>query len=427
MRWSASRSRRGRGADGGRTVRGVDEPRDDRTALLLALGRGLHQAGLSTDALEDVLHDVAVASGVALQVNVLPTSMILAVGTGFTQRVVVLRLDPGKLHLRKLAQLETVVDAVRRGLAPGEALAAVTQIDTAARPDHPLVTVGAYAVLATGTALLIGGQPGDVAASAVAGTAIGIIGALAQRSQRVDRVFEISAAFVATVIIALWERAVAPVALYVVLVAAIVQLLPGYSLTTALGELANRNVVSGTARLGGVFVTLLSLGCGFALGSAVGGPTLMSSPTIGAASTTWFSSLGAGALMALGIALILHARARDVGWIVVAALATIAISRLFALFGITVAAPFLTAFALGLATIFAARYLRIPRSVVLVPALLVLVPGSISYESLLSIFQQADTTDAVSLASRALLTAILIVAGFLTSQLAAAAARTGDT
>ncbi|HEY4438978.1 MAG TPA: threonine/serine exporter family protein [Candidatus Elarobacter sp.] len=405
----------------------MDEPRDDRTALLLALGRGLHQAGLSTDALEDVLHDVAVASGVALQVNVLPTSMILAVGTGFTQRVVVLRLDPGKLHLRKLAQLETVVDAVRRGLAPGEALAAVTQIDTAARPDHPLVTVGAYAVLATGTALLIGGQPGDVAASAVAGTAIGIIGALAQRSQRVDRVFEISAAFVATVIIALWERAVAPVALYVVLVAAIVQLLPGYSLTTALGELANRNVVSGTARLGGVFVTLLSLGCGFALGSAVGGPTLMSSPTIGAASTTWFSSLGAGALMALGIALILHARARDVGWIVVAALATIAISRLFALFGITVAAPFLTAFALGLATIFAARYLRIPRSVVLVPALLVLVPGSISYESLLSIFQQADTTDAVSLASRALLTAILIVAGFLTSQLAAAAARTGDT
>jgi len=50
--------------------------------------------------------------------------------------------------------------------------------------------------------------------------------------------------------------------------------------------------------------------------------------------------------------------------------------------------------------------------------LLVLVPGSISYESLLAVFQP-DSTDAVSLAVRALLSAILIVAGFLASQLVA--------
>jgi len=48
----------------------------------------------------------------------------------------------------------------------------------------------------------------------------------------------------------------------------------------------------------------------------------------------------------------------------------------------------------------------------------VIVPGSISYESLLAVFQP-DTTDAVSLAARALLSAILIVAGFLASQLVA--------
>ncbi len=53
---------------------------------------------------------------------------------------------------------------------------------------------------------------------------------------------------------------------------------------------------------------------------------------------------------------------------------------------------------------------------VLIPAPLVLVPGSLSYESLLYVFQ-SDTTDAVSLAVRALLAAILIVAGFLTPQL----------
>ena len=249
----------------------MEAERDDRTELLLALGRGLHQAGLATDALEEILHDVAIASGVALQVNVLPTSLTLAVGAGFAQRLVILRLEPGRLHLRKLALLEGVVLALRRGGDPGVALVEVAQIDTAARLDPPLLTVFAYAVLATGTALLLGGERRDVEASALAGIAIGAIGALALRRPRVDRVFEFAAAFVATVIITLWERFVGSVALYVVLIAAIVQLLPGYSLTTALSELANRNWVSGTARLGGVFVTLLSLGCGFALGSGFGG------------------------------------------------------------------------------------------------------------------------------------------------------------
>ena len=401
----------------------MDEPRDDRTALLLALGRGLHQAGLPTDTLEEVLHDVAVACGVALQVNVLPTSLTLAVGSGFAQRLVILRLEPGNVHLQKLALLETVVDGIRRGIrTPGDALADVSRIDTALQPDPPLVTVLAYVLLATGTALLLGGFVRDIAASAVAGIAIGTIGAVSQRSRRANRVFEISAAFVATVIIALWERFLGSLSLYVVLIAGIVPLLPGYSLTTALSELANRNWVSGTARLGGVFVTLLSLACGFALGSGVAGNTIITSATIGASTATPASTLGAGVLMALGIVLLLHAQLRDVGWIVASALATIALSRVFPLLGITQAAPFATAFAVGLVTNFAARYLRIPRSVVLVPALLVLVPGSVSYESLLSVFQ-SDTTDAVSLAVRALLAAILIVAGFLTSQLLAPPAR----
>jgi uncharacterized membrane protein YjjB (DUF3815 family) len=251
-----------------------------------------------------------------------------------------------------------------------------------------------------------------------AGIAIGIIAALAQRFARVDRIFEVSAAFIATVIVGLWEHYVSLISLYVVLIAGVVQLLPGYSLTTALNELANRNLVSGTARLGGVFVTLLSLTCGFALGAGLGGNAILNGPTVSPGHTSLLSTALAPILMALGIALILHARYRDVGWIVASCVATIALARFFAALGITQATPFATAFAIGVGTNVTSRYLKIPQAVVLVPALLVLVPGSLSYESLLYVFQ-ADATDALSLAVRALLAAILIVAGFLTSQLLA--------
>lgn len=401
----------------------MEATHDDRTELLLALGLGLHQAGLATDSLEQTLRDVALAVGVALEVNALPTSLTLAIGPAFEQRLIILRLEPGKLHLRKLALLEGVVVALRRGREPRLALADVTRIDSAVAPDWPPLTVAAYLLLSCGAALLLGGNVREVTVAGLVGIAIGAIAAVAQRSRRVDRIFEISAAFIATVIVGLWERVIGPTELYVAIVAGVVQLLPGYSLTTAINELANRNLVSGTARLGGVLVTLLSLGCGFALGAGLSGNAILHAPKTSAGGfTTPLSTTIASVLMALGIALILHARYRDVGWIVASCVITVALARFFPLLGITQASPFATAFVMGLATNLAARYLRIPQTVVLVPALLVLVPGSISYESLLAVFQ-ADTTDAVSLAVRALLTAILIVAGFLTSQLIAPRSR----
>lgn len=399
----------------------MDVPRDDRTELLLALSVALHHAGLPTDALEQTVREIALRLGVRAEINALPTTLTLAVGSGFAQRLSVLRLDPGSLDLRKLALLDRVVGQIRAGIDPSLALADVTRIDTVAAPDPPLLTIGAYALLSCGTALLLGGGRGEIIVSSIVGVAIGAIAALALRSRRVDRVFEISAAFVATIIVALWERfAATPISLYVAVIAGVVQLLPGYSLTTALNELANRNLVAGTARLGGVLVTLLSLTSGFVLGAGVGGSAIVNAPTVSPGDVTTWSIPLASALMGLAIAAILHARFRDLGWIVASCVATVALARFFPTLGITQASPFATAFAIGLATNLAARYLRIPQSVMQVPGLLVLVPGSLSYQSLLYVFQ-ADPTDAVSLAVKALLAAILIVAGFLTSQLVAPA------
>jgi uncharacterized membrane protein YjjB (DUF3815 family) len=53
----------------------------------------------------------------------------------------------------------------------------------------------------------------------------------------------------------------------------------------------------------------------------------------------------------------------------------------------------------------------------LIPGILVLVPGSLSYESILAVFQ-TDITNAVNLGVDAVLASILIVAGTLLSQLA---------
>lgn len=394
----------------------VPAARDDRAALLVAVSRALHQAGLASDGLEDEIRALAHALGVAVQINALPTTLTLAIGPPFAQQLVVLRLEPGILNLRKLALLDRLVREVRAGAEPGEALARVGAIGAEVPPDPAAWTIGTYALLSCGTALVLGGGRGEIIVSGVVGLAVGAIAAIAARRPGVDRIFEIAGAFVATLIVAAWERFVGPVSLYVALIAGIITLLPGYSLTTALAELANRNLVSGTSRLGGVMVTLLSLASGFTLGAAIAGAAIANAPAI-AERAGWAASLGGALVMGLAIASLLHARYRDLGWIVAACVLTAALARAFPLLGLTEATPFATAFAIGLATNFA-PLLRVPTQVVLVPALLVIVPGSLSYESLLYVLR-ADPSDGISLAVRSLLAAILIVAGFLTSQLLA--------
>jgi uncharacterized membrane protein YjjP (DUF1212 family) len=378
--------------------------------LLLALGRAYHQAGIPTDTLEDILHAVAVSLGAELQVNALPTSLTVAVGAGTTQRLVILRLEPGRLHLRKLALLNVVY---RRLL---EREIDVDTIDANVRPRAPIVTIMAYALLSLGASVLLGGGPREMQVSTLIGLSIGAIGAAADRNDAVSRIFEVLAAFVATLVVAAYERFVGPIALYIAIIAGIVQLLPGFTLTTALHELVSRHLVAGTARLGAVLVTLLSLGCGFALALAIVGPAMFPAPIVSPMRSPGLLVLPAAVVMAVAISIILRARARDFGWVCASCVIAIATSRIFgALPGHRVAA-FGSAFVVGVLANLGARYLKIPQAVMLIPGIIVLVPGALSYESILSVFQ-TDLTNAASLGVDAVLASIFIVAGTLLSQL----------
>lgn len=387
------------------------------TDLLLALGRAYHQAGIPADTLEELMHDVAVSLGIELQVNALPTSLTVAVGPGTQQRLVILRLEPGRLNLRKLALLNTVYRRLlERQIDVETTLTEIASIDATVKPRPAIVTIAAYALLSLGAAILVGGGTREVQVSTLTGVAIGGIGALADRYEAIGRMFEVLAAFVATLVVAGYERFIGPVALYITIIAGVVQLLPGFTLTTALHELASRHLVAGTARLGGALVALLSLGCGFSLALAIIGPGMLPGPTFAPVRSPGFMVLPAAVIMAVAISIILRARARDFSWVCASCVVSIATSRVFGSLPGHQVAAFGSAFIVGVIANLAARYLRIPQAVMLIPGILVLVPGSLSYESIIYVFQ-TDISNGLNLAVDAVLAAILIVAGTLLSQI----------
>ena len=390
---------------------------DPKAALVIALGRAYHQSGVPSDQLEELMHAAADALALELQVTALPTSITAAIGPAYAQNVVLLRLEPGTIDLRRLALLNTVYERVLHDAVDvAYATREVRRIADFRHEAGVAPTIAAYGVLSLGASIILGGGAHEIAAAGLVGVTIGAISVSGRRVPTVARLFDVLAAFVATVVVTLYARAVHPLAVYVPLVAGVVQVLPGFALTAALHELAYRNLVAGTARLGSVLMTLLSLGCGFALGIALVGTGAMHASRVAVVPTSAFALAIAVAAVATGIAILENARPIDYPLVVASCAFAEVAYHLCALLPAHQIATFGGALTVGIVAAIGAKYARIPQAVLLVPGLLILVPGALSYESILFILQ-SDAADGASIAVNSVIAAVELVAGLLLAQL----------
>ena len=126
---------------------------------------------------------------------------------------------------------------------------------------------------------------------------------------------------------------------------------------------------------------------------------------------------GAVVVASLAFAALFRARPRDVPTIVVSSLAAFVGGR----FGASWLGPevggLLGALVLGLSGNLAARWTRRPASTVVVPGLMVLVPGSVGFRSVAQ-FLDADALSGIETAFRAAIVATSLVGGLLAANLA---------
>jgi len=390
---------------------------DTRAGLVMALGRAYHQAGAATDQLEEVMHRAAAVLDLELQVTALPTSITAACGPPESQRVVLQRLEPGSIDLRRLALLNIVLDRILAGqIAPLLALREVERIAAFKQTTAAYVAIPAFCVLSSGVSIVLGGRLHEGIVSALVGLAVGTVWVVGRHSETVDRLFEVLAAFLATLIVTFYATRVAPVAVYVPIVAGVVQVLPGFQLTTALHELAYRNLVAGTSRLGSVLMTLLSLGCGFALGIALVGPGALHIAKITYVPIPWYALAGAVLAIAIGIGVLEDSRAIDFPWVLGSSAVAEITFQLLQRSPAFQVATFGAAVVVGILANVGARFARIPQEILLIPGVIIIVPGALSYESILYILQ-SDAADAATIATNAVIAAVEIVSGLLLAQL----------
>ncbi len=382
-------------------------------AFTLRLGQALHRYGTPAHQLEEQMRLVSQRLGLEARFFSTPTSIFASFGPPEALRTSLIRVEPGELDLGRLAHLDALANSVIRGeLSPEEGAERVEAVLSEPPRYGNALLLLCWALAASGGARLFGGGPREMGVAAVISLLIGGLDLWTRRKPSTVWVLEPVAAVLSSALAVVAASLLGPLSVQIVTLAGLIVLLPGLSLTVAINELATRNLISGTSRLMGAALVFLELGFGVALGTRL--TELFPLPAkLGPvpALPGWTEPLSL-VLMLFAVSILFRARPRDWGWIAVAGTLSYAGSRL----GAQVLGPqlgaFLGALTVGLVTNLLARARNRPTVITLVPAIMLLVPGSIGFRSMESLLAR-DVLAGVDTAFSMLMVAVALVAGLL--------------
>ena len=405
-------------------MRPIDAPPEagyaERIAFVVELGGHLHAYGTTAQRLEGAVEAVAKRLGLECEPWVNPTGMILAfsdparpAGESDTTRVI--RLGLGDTDLYKLCEADRIAEDVMAGR---------TQIADGrqALRGRGMQLLG-FALASAAVAGLLRLPWLDIATAGVIGLLIGLVDIAAQQRPRLQEAADAISGLVAGTVAILVSNLVAPLNLNTVIIASLIVLLPGMSLTNAVNELTSRHLVSGTARFAGALTTILKLTIGTAIALTVANLAGLQ-PEVRALRPQPDVVMWAALLVgAYAFAVLFRAHRRDYPLVMLAAISGYLISR----HGGEAFGPQAGVFLAALVTTAAgnayARWMNRPGALIRLPGIIMLVPGSVALRGVISLVQAQDLGAGQEAAMAALNTLMALLAGLLFGNLLVSARR----
>jgi len=388
-----------------------------RVDFVVELAGRLHAYGTTAHRLEGAISAVSAKLGLDCGAWSNPTGMILSFGEAGGDRheiVRVIRLSPGETDLYKLSEADRIAEQVTSGALDLEAgHAALRALDRPGSWRGKTIGVLAFGLSAAAVAGLWRLPWLDIATAGTIGLLIGLLDIATQNRPRLKEANEALAAVLAGVVAVLVASLIGPLNLNTVIISSLIVLMPGMSLTNAVNELTNQNLVSGTARFAGAMSTILKLAIGMMV-ALTAAEMIGLEPQIRALrpQPDWVEGL-ALLLGTYAFAVLFRADRRDY-WLVMAAAASgYLISRFVggawgSTVGVFVAALVMTA----AGNAYGARFNR-PGALVRLPGIIMLVPGSASLRGLLAVVQGQSMEAGQAATLTALNVLLALIAGLL--------------
>ena len=399
-----------------------------RMAFVVALARRLHQYGTSAPRLEAAIDSVSARLGLSCQPLSTPTSILFsftaARGGGLAELTQVVRVAPGQDDLRNLCAVNEIADRVIDGaIGVEEGFRQLGQISDRLTPRRRVLEVASYGIAAATVAAILHSSAVDVLAAGGIGTVVGVLALSCDRRPRLRPALEAVCALFATMAATLFSIYVTPLNGRAVVLASVIVLLPGLTLTTAVRELSTQHLVSGVARFAGAVTTLIKLAFGAVVANEL---CLLLQLTPRLAVPAPLSPAAEWLALVFGtfaFAILIRAARRDIPTVMAAAM----LGYLITYYGGRQFTPefgvFLAGLCIGALANLYSRFVRRPGAVIRVPGIILLVPGSVGFLSL-SLIAQGDMSPGIGLAVSLVSILACLVAGLLFGDILIAPRRT---
>ena len=359
---------------------------DVACAFIIKLGEAAHGYGSTVGRLEVYLTRLAAALGYHGAFRISSTEMICAFQEDeYQPQHMHMRVLPGAgLDLSKLAMVGELVDMLEAGeISLSEGSERLDQIGKSPVPWGRLANGIAYAFVGAGLAVLFSLGWWDVLFSTVFSMLVyGMVLLSGSFGARTAEWLPLTSAFVVAALTVVARFMVPELNLVLVIVAAIAVLLPGYTISLGIIELVGRHVVSGTAHLMSGLVYLAKQLAGAWLGAALVISLLPAHPVSAATpvGSVWLWLFMPPLIV--GLCVIFQTSKRDL----FAACFGCAVAYAGILLGSAITGGNLgnllgTIIAVVFANLWARKTGR-PTSIVLLPAIILLVSGSIGFRGL---------------------------------------------
>jgi len=364
-------------------------PFNDAWLFIVKVGLAAHKYGSTSARLESFLTSLSKEMGYPGVFKSTPVELTFAMteSPGSPQRIEILSVPAPDIALDKLARLGEVLNEIKSGnLSLADADKRIDAIDEISLPWGKFPTMLGYVFTGLGIAPLLGaGWTDTIIATLFSAFVYGMVLISARLGRPFVAWIPLSTALIVSFLTTLLKSWIPELNMVLVIVSAVAIILPGYSISLGAGELVAQKVLSGISNLMGGLITLFKQIAGAVLG--VGFANLFVSVGIGIAQApvSQFYTQLLFPFLLVGLALAFQTSKRDLPWVIlVSGLAYLGVLYGSHLLNGNLGNLVGTIVAVVLSNLWARKTSR-PTSIVLIPAIVMLVSGTIGFRGLASI------------------------------------------
>jgi uncharacterized membrane protein YjjP (DUF1212 family) len=356
--------------------------------FILRFGKALHSAGAPAHTLEATMQDMCQLLGIRGTFISQPTGIFSSFSNGEEEVTKVDRVEPMGVNLSKLSSLDSVArEVIRNQISYEEGYQRLDEILNDSDNYGKLTQLGYFLFSAGGFMILFGGTWSDLFSAMIVGGLIGII-AIAKPIGLAGQLIEAIAAVVAAFASYLLAKLFPEVNIGIVIISSLIIFMPGMFITIAIAEIATNNLVSGTARLVGGVMILLKLTFGVFIGTKMA--TWFHYPPLDFALGEVPSWVAYATLPFTSLLSVVHFRANRTDWkyVTIAGIYGYLCSKLGTYYLGPELGMFFGGTCVGAMSNIFARIKDKPSSIFQWPAMILLVPGSVGYRGMTSLFER---------------------------------------